>query len=536
LTTSQKAQIEQLKSAAKGMETARLKMRELGIQTLDLRTGKMLPLGTIIDELHRKVGNVGVGMAAARLQALGLGAGANMLAPLVVAGAGALDKATAAATRQGSAAQAAARQQHTLRGEFRVLGAEVSNFETNLGTTLIPILIKVGHVFFDVTNFVLTHRWALISLATVVGGLLSVVMGVFVVNKMRAFVESFKLAKTAVMDLIGKLPFLGSTATASAAETEAAMTSTAATSETTAATVTAAQTEEQVAMERTAAVATTTAAEVDTAMATERGAGGLGLGGGLGGVAGGGAAAGRGLFGSRIGAGFLGGGGLGGLLGTEVGAGMGAGAIATGVVAAPLAGYAGYRIGQSMLRSNFMGLATGVNAASGFFGHLFGAIGSGNVNLSDLSPSARRFYETHGGWAGIHRMQMHRDAVDAAAQKRQETIVARISGVLSGQDVLPRDVRIVQGEGLGRDIGTMAGMQIGSILQRYLQETGGKVTAKDIAPLIQELHIHGGQLAANDIVRELSWAVRTGHISRRPIEHHGLHAPPVTATTTPRHR
>jgi hypothetical protein len=441
-----------------------------------------------------------------------------------------------------------------------VLGAEASNFLTLIGEHLIPVIIKAGHVFFDVTNFIMQNKWALGLLAGTVTLVMGTLIGVWAVNKAIAFGNAFKSATGAVQGLVSKLPGMGWAAKKQADESVAASEEQASASETSTATVQganqtmadsaiatgeafqrmAAMVDE--AFGTMAATAATTATEVDASLATMRGGammtmgGGAGMAGGAGAMAAGGAAAGagegaaaRGLFGTSIGAGLMGGR----LLGTAVlGEGATAGGMALGAVAAPIAGYMAFRTMTGMLQRNTLGMGTAVNAIGGFFGRLTGAIGSTDPNLANLSPSARRYLETHGGWAGIHRQQMHQIHVQEAQALRQSTMVNRIAGVLTGQDVMPRDVKIVQSEGLGRDIGTMAGMQIGSILQRYLMETGGRVSAKDIAPLIGELHIHGGQLAANDIIRELSFAVRTGHITRHPAVHHG--APPAVTTSRTR--
>jgi TP901 family phage tail tape measure protein len=524
LTVSQKAQIATLKTAEKGIESARLKMQELGVATLDLRTGKMLPLSRIIEELHHRIGNVGVGLAAARLSAMGLGAGANMLAPIVVAGSTALDKATAAATRNGSAAQASARQMHTLRGELHVLGAEASNFLTVVGEHLIPVLVKAGHIFFNVTNYVMTHKAALVALGVVVTAVFGTLIGVWAVNKMIAFGQSFNAARTAVMGLIEKLPFFGTTEAAANEEAVASAEEASVAIQEAWAAVAATQQEQIAGLDAMVAANATTAGEMVTdwqlaAAEIEAAYGRIGL-------AADASAAQVGVAAGEAEAAMTTEAATAATTGAATGMGMGMGGGMLGKAAMVVGAGVGAYMGTSMLLHHTP-LGGAVMAVADPFARLFGAIGSTGVNWNNIPPKVKEWINAHGG---VKAVEAHARAIEEAhnrtlqqqreAQKRQADVLVRLSNVLTGQDVLPRDVRIVQGEGFGKDIGTMAGMQIGSILQRYLmdiQQTHGRVSAADVGSLIRTLHIHDAKASANDIVREMSWAVRTGHVHRRPI-------------------
>ena len=536
-----------------------------GIATVDA-SGKFVGWSKIIDELQPKFKHMTELQQIAYATTL-FGAGAaKQLTKVIDSGSESYKRATDAVAKQGSAQKAAAIQNQTFSNQLRLLKSTVDDLFIQFGSILIPILVKVGKAFAAVTLYVVHHKALLYSLGILIGGFLATVIGVFVVNKMVAFGKSFVSAGEAVIGLVKKLPFfsdavvaagdetvtsaeeqatamddsatsietstqtistavgdlagvldglatsgpaafegLGSAASTAATQVESAMArldaavegsvasvegSNAAIEESFAGVGVAAQAgaeevsvalaEERGVMVETAATAETTAATTDAALATEGGGAGLGLAGGA----------------------------AGGALGK---AGI--------VVGAGIAAYAGttyllHHTAAGNVVNDILGIhPNGYSSAAAI------PVGAGTATIT---KSTAALVKEHGGLKGFEKWAAEITAKsdnEYARKQRADAIeqqqLGTISQTLIGQDVLPKDVRLLDRAGLGKDIGTEAGSKIAELLASYLQDIQSKhlrVNEGDVRQIVGELHIHDAHLTARQIIDELSWAVHSGKL------------------------
>ena len=179
----------QYKKAADASRIAAQTQQKLGVSVTD-STGKMLPLGQIIGELHDKVKGMSDAQASATLSSLGFGNNAAKLVPIIKGGAAEYAKFTAEATRNGAAHEGAKKQAMTLHVQFKMLKAGAEDLLTKIGQGLTPILITVAHAMAQFINFLLTHKGVLIAFGAVVGTVLVAAIGAYVSSLIVAGVES----------------------------------------------------------------------------------------------------------------------------------------------------------------------------------------------------------------------------------------------------------------------------------------------------------------------------------------------------------
>ena len=154
---------------------------EMGVSFVNSK-GQLDPLKQIIGEAHTKIAGMGDAQAVATLKSLGFGAASSKLLPVIEAGSGAFDAATAAVSKTGSAHEAAEKQAKTLDHQVEILKATFEDLGTKLGNVLIPILSRVGQVVAGLTNFFLQHKSAVEVVAAAVGGVLVAAVGAYVVS------------------------------------------------------------------------------------------------------------------------------------------------------------------------------------------------------------------------------------------------------------------------------------------------------------------------------------------------------------------
>lgn len=189
LSTSQLALWQKFKTTTAAVQTATQAQAALGIQTTGAN-GKLLPMADIIGQLHNKIAGMNTVQATATLSAMGFGTSASKLVGVIQAGVPAYDKATAAATKVGSAHAAAAEEAKTLAVEFKTVKATVEDLLTKLGEALMPILEKVIGVMMSVAKVVLHNKALLYTLAGVVGGILVTAITAYIASLAVAAVES----------------------------------------------------------------------------------------------------------------------------------------------------------------------------------------------------------------------------------------------------------------------------------------------------------------------------------------------------------
>lgn len=130
---------------------------DLGIVTTD-SNGKFIGFSGLISELQPKLQGLGQDQQLAMLKSIGFGTANKALLDVINAGPDALDKATKAVSRHGSAAQAAEVQSHTLSHEVEQLKVTAEDLGTKLGQKLIPMLEELGKKIEGVVNWFIKHK------------------------------------------------------------------------------------------------------------------------------------------------------------------------------------------------------------------------------------------------------------------------------------------------------------------------------------------------------------------------------------------
>ncbi len=210
LSPNQQALLNAYGKSVTTLQTANQAQKQLGVTVFDAQ-GKFVGMASIIDQLSPKFATMThQQQLATAAQIFGTSAASQMVA-VIDAGPKAFTAAAQTAGKMGTAHQAAAAQAKTLAVQVQTLEATASNIATQFGQVLIPIVQKVGSVFVTGTQYVLAHKGMLIALAAVVGGVLTTAITVFTVNKMAAFVSSFKTAGSNLDAFAGKIRGTAST-------------------------------------------------------------------------------------------------------------------------------------------------------------------------------------------------------------------------------------------------------------------------------------------------------------------------------------
>ena len=201
--------------------------RRLGLSFANSQ-GHLRDMGVIIGQVSPLIKGMSAANAEALLKSIGFGNASGKLVSTIQAGLPAWQAARETTMKNGAAQDAAAKQAKTLHVEMQTIKATATDVAASFGQILIPIVQEAGHIFIQVTGFLLHHKGVLEALGVLVGGALSVAIGVFVTNKMVAFGKSFTEATKAIGNVITKIPEaissimgLGTAATVSADEVEA---------------------------------------------------------------------------------------------------------------------------------------------------------------------------------------------------------------------------------------------------------------------------------------------------------------------------
>lgn len=232
LTSSQKTALDGYSKSVVALQAANTAQKNLGVTVFNSQ-GQFVGMGSIIQQLGPKfAGMTQQQQLAAATQIFGAQAARQMIA-VIDAGPASYDKATASATKMGAAHDAAAAQAKTLAVEIQTVEAQAENIITEFGEVLVPIVQKVGAGFVVVTQDLMNHKTALLAVGVVVGGVLTAAIGVFTVNKMAAFGQSFVTAGNNLAGFVNKLKSSSATvqsetgAMAAKTETDAASMNTA---------------------------------------------------------------------------------------------------------------------------------------------------------------------------------------------------------------------------------------------------------------------------------------------------------------------
>lgn len=164
--------------------------KQLGVSIFD-SSGRFVGMKSIIEQLHPKLADLTEQSQLAATKAL-FGASANrQLLGIIQQGPAAFAAHTAAVTRSGAAQEAAEKQSHTLSHQVDLLKATAVDLATKFGNVLVPKLRELAGTISEGITWLGKHKEAAKQLAILITTILGVAVGVFMVNKMKTFSDSF---------------------------------------------------------------------------------------------------------------------------------------------------------------------------------------------------------------------------------------------------------------------------------------------------------------------------------------------------------
>jgi TP901 family phage tail tape measure protein len=155
--------------------------QELGVNVFNAQ-GQFVGFGSVIDQLQPKLAGMTEQQQLATLKAIGFGTANKALLTTILSGSGAYDTATAAASRQGAAQEAAAKQTGTLSHQWDELKASAIDLGTKVGTKLLPYLKDFIHILTEAATYLLQHKQLLLAVAAALGVLIAVPVVAFIIS------------------------------------------------------------------------------------------------------------------------------------------------------------------------------------------------------------------------------------------------------------------------------------------------------------------------------------------------------------------
>lgn len=131
---------------------------------------------------------------------------AQVLGQVVAEGAQKFDAASAAASRSGTAQQAARQHAHDLEEQWRTLIATLQDWAVKIGGVLVPAFTSLVKWITSATDWLGKHKAAAEALATVIGTVLSLAITSFVVSKMKLFIGAIKDGFLALRSIVTVAP------------------------------------------------------------------------------------------------------------------------------------------------------------------------------------------------------------------------------------------------------------------------------------------------------------------------------------------
>jgi Phage-related minor tail protein/Phage tail lysozyme len=175
--------------ASTAVQAAQAKYKEMGVTAFDAQ-GKFVGMGSIIDQLNPKFAKMSKEQQFAASTTLFGATAAKQMTAIIDAGPAAYNKATASVEKHGAAEAAAKKQGETLKGETEKLEKGVIGLATRYGEMLIPVVTKLAKALADTAVFVLQHKAAMIALAVVIGGPVTVAIAAYVATLIGAAASS----------------------------------------------------------------------------------------------------------------------------------------------------------------------------------------------------------------------------------------------------------------------------------------------------------------------------------------------------------
>jgi TP901 family phage tail tape measure protein len=153
----------------------------LGLSVYDAN-GKFVGFGSLMDQLKPKLAGMTQEQQLATLKAVGFGTANKALLTTILDGPGAFDKATAAASRQGTAHDAAGKATGNLKAQGEKLKSGLEDLGVRIGEALIPKLVALEHGVLSVVQWFEKHKGAAQALAITVGTVLAGALLIYVTN------------------------------------------------------------------------------------------------------------------------------------------------------------------------------------------------------------------------------------------------------------------------------------------------------------------------------------------------------------------
>ena len=133
--------------------TTKAAMDAAGISFSDA-SGKLLPMGKILDELQPKIQGMSPAMATAELKSLGFGSASSKLVGVIQSGGPKFDEMRRKILAHGSASDAAEKANSGFKGSMEKALASVKDMGITLGQLFLPVLKDLGMLVGDVVIFV----------------------------------------------------------------------------------------------------------------------------------------------------------------------------------------------------------------------------------------------------------------------------------------------------------------------------------------------------------------------------------------------
>jgi hypothetical protein len=153
LTTAQLASVDAYTKATTAVNTAGQAVEQMGVQTVNAQ-GQLLPLATIIGELHKQTEGMKTSMVISTLTADGFGTSAAKLAGVVMSGTTAFNAATDAAGKSGTAQNAAAVATSGLGDQWKKFLVSGEDGFTLIGQKLLPVVTDLASILLNTLTVV----------------------------------------------------------------------------------------------------------------------------------------------------------------------------------------------------------------------------------------------------------------------------------------------------------------------------------------------------------------------------------------------
>jgi hypothetical protein len=174
-----------------GSAHSKAALEALGVNIFDSQ-GKFVGLGNVIAQLAPKLAGLSQQQQIYVTKALFGASASQVMSQIIAQGVPGFDKATEAATKLGTAHEAAKVHSETLGGEMHTLGAAIDTEGGKLGMVLIPDLTKMDHVLAEGIQWMEKHKAAAQDLGYVIGGVLGIAVLVFAERTAAKFVGSVR--------------------------------------------------------------------------------------------------------------------------------------------------------------------------------------------------------------------------------------------------------------------------------------------------------------------------------------------------------